>query len=127
MTGAWLIITHLCRKKAMNQLIRYLLVVIFSTSLTPPRAGAGSNIEAVNSAEPVIIYKKNQQDFLQVNVNYTLMQAEYYILDANRSVVGGGKLSPYKNTILLDHFPAGAYTVKIKSGDLLASKQFTLY
>lgn len=123
----------------MKNLLFTLLALFILTSATPGLhpSNASKSFDfvpnetastAVEIAANLFIkdYQLKDEFILEITPKLGWNKVSYYILDINKSIVGGGTLAPNHNTIILTKFPKGNYTIKLKSKNIIASKNFSI-
>lgn len=88
---------------------------------TPDTAAAFSSVVRSFKA-----YKKGNEYILEIAPALQWEKVSYYIVDRNRSVLGGGSLAAVENTIVLSRYPEGEYKICLRTRDAVVSKTFVI-
>lgn len=110
----------------MIKLILIVLLEIFTLSLY----SIGSNGPELEPLHLVIKsfqgYQRGNDYVLQVVPTLYWEKVNYYILDKNKSVLGGGILASHSNTIVLNKYPKGEYSICIRTKGAVVTKSFII-
>lgn len=71
-------------------------------------------------------YQRGNDYVLQVVPALYWEKVSYYILDKNKSILGGGSLAPHNNTIVLSKYPKGEYSICIRAKGAAVNKTFVI-
>ncbi|MBL7930486.1 MAG: hypothetical protein JNL60_01205 [Bacteroidia bacterium] len=113
-------------------LIGFLAAFSFTLKSTETNKPKTTKTEAIESepsklvVKSILGFQRGEEYIFQVVPTLYWDKVSYYILDKNRSVLGGGTLASSSNTIILSKYPKGEYSICLRTKGAFTTTRFVI-